>query len=107
MYLFFFKFFSHLGCYIILRRVPCEHMYVPVYVYICATLHYILPILPLIVNLARIVCFLFTAAPLLVPSVSPQLLISVASAHSCMHTQDIQAVTFLHICFLFWSISYC
>ena len=46
MYLFFFKFFSHLGCYIILRRVPCEHMYVPVYVYVymCVTLHYILTI---------------------------------------------------------------
>ena len=34
IYLFFFKFFSHLGCYIILRRVPYEHMYVPVYVYV-------------------------------------------------------------------------
>ena len=35
-----------LGCYIILRRVPCEHRYVPVYVYVymCVTLHYILTI---------------------------------------------------------------
>ena len=28
MYLFFFKFFSHLGCYIILSRVPCAVHYV-------------------------------------------------------------------------------
>ena len=29
MYLFFFKFFSHLGCYIILSRVPCATQQIP------------------------------------------------------------------------------